>query len=544
MIFKSEKEIIDIIEKNLTSKTWVNEARDQHKVLNALVTGKDFHKVLIQRIEKIESEARATARVKYSKDIRDMFDRVMQPRASVFSASGGSVENEIPEGKIKEKFVNSLLHFKGQKPIKKYLSEQFFKLADTDPNGIIFLEYVQDLNIYPTYKSINDIRHYVSNGQLCEYILFEPKLKKDEGGSYMEWRIVDDVKDYLVISRGKQFTFSEQSFKHPFGKVPATILSDNQKTGSEVRISPINSIVELAKDYARDKSIKTIYKFQHGFPRHWRYVKECRVCQGAKYTGVGTPEKKKCDACNGLGHVQKNDVTDIQTIEMPRDSESPMIAPNVEGFVSPDLDTWTKYNEELRDMEELIESTMWGTKRVKESSNETATGRFIDVQPVMIKLDGFSGNVEWVNNQLADWVENWSYGKPQAESKYHINYGRRFIIESPDVILDKYNTARKEGANSTILDKLLDEYILSVYQNNPVLLEEMQKKRQVEPYIHLSIETTNSIFGSEEAAKKVLFVDFWERADIKKTTEQLEADFKTYFSQNYIKPEPVVVPTT
>lgn len=522
MEFKDETEVIDFIKKHQKAPQWVDAARKNHTTLNALVTGKDFLKVLIKKIEKIESTDRAAARLKYSKDIRDMFDRVMQPRTNVFTASGGSVHNNIKNKDQKEKFIKSLAQFKGQKSIKKYLSEDFFRLGDTDPNGLLFLEYNEDIDIFPTYKSIEDIRYYRSNGQLLDVLLFEPDTISNGRVSFIKWRVVDDKKDWTVIQTGASFIVNDDAtFEHPFGKVPATILSDRQETGSEMRVSSIFSIEELAKEYARDKSILTIYKFQHGFPRHWRYVDQCRHCQG-----VGKNGQDDCGNCGGTGSMRNNDVTDVTTLEMPRDSDSAIITPNVEGFISPDLNTWEQYNEDLRTNELLIDSTMWGTMRVKQGGSETATGRFIDVQPVKNKLDTFSDNVEWVDNQLSKWVEYWVAGMPKEESEYHKSYGRNYIIESSDVLEDKYNKSRESGANNTVLDKLLDEWILSAYQNNPILLDEMQKKRIVEPYIHQSIDQVNDIFGSKEANTKVMFVDFWAEADKSKSVEDLNKEFK------------------
>lgn len=526
---------------------WVTDARENHKTLNALVLGIGFDKVLIEKIEKIESEARAKSRKKHSKDIRDMFHRVMQPRTSIFTASGGSVTNDISSKKNKEKFIGHLTHFKGQKSIKKYLSENFFRLEDTDPNGLIFLEYLGKEEIAPTYKSINDIRTYKSNGQLLEVLMFEPVMVKEKDGSasaHQEWRVVDDKKDYRFLENGGVFTLiKEKTFDHPFGKVPGTILSDIQVTGSELRASPLFFIEALAKDYARDKSIKTIYKFLHGFPRHWRYESKCRLCQGTGKDGT-----KICKVCNGKGNLRINDVTDITIIELPREDD-PIITPDVEGFIAPDLDTWRQFNTDLRDAEDLIDSTMWGTARVKEGGGkETATGRFIDVQPVMNRLDNFTDNVEFTHNQLAGWVENWVNGSPVENSKFHITYGRNFIIESPAAVLEKYTEAREKGDNNTILDKLLDEYILSKYQSNPMMLENMQTKRIVEPYIHQSINEVFEIFGSTEANKIVLFVDFWEQVERNdKTPEELKKEFDTFFTtNNTILPPapPVAEPTT
>lgn len=535
MKFENEQEAIQFIKSHLAVPRWVDKARKYHKELKALATGKNFHSVLLEKIEKIESQERADARLKYSKDIRDMYSRVMNTRESVFSAHGGSVRNKMGSTTKKEELINTLGNFKGQKSIKKYLSESFFLLADTDPNGLIFLEYKGDEEIYPTYKSINDIRVYKSNGQLLEVVLFEPvtKINANTKEEYHEWRIVDEEKEYRFKQEGTSFMLiKEYSFDHPFSTVPAVILSDWCKTGSEIRISYLYPIEELAKDYARDKSILTIYKFQNGFPRHWRYERECREC-----FGTGKDDDSNCCAdCGGRGYMRTNDVTDITILSMPREDE-PTITPNVEGFVQPDLETWERYNEELIAQEDRIENTMWGTKRIKEGGNETATGRFIDVQPVLTKLNKFTDNVEWVHNTLVHRVEDWLNGGAKDNYEYHITYGRRFIIESQDVLLEKYLKARDEGANNTILDKLLDEYQLAKYMNDPILLDEMNKKRQVEPYVHQSLTEVADIFGAREANKKILFATWWEERVkegdiITKTTSELRQEFATFEEQN------------
>jgi len=527
--FKDESEVIAFINKHRKTQPWVDEARKNSKKLRALVTGEKFKEVLITKIEQIESERRQVARKRYSKDIRDMFERIFQPRQNVFSASGGSVSIKIDDKKKKDKFLKTLANFKGQKPIKKYLAESYFQLVDTDPNGVIFLEYFKTKDIYPAYKAIDDIRYYESKGQLLNVILFEPKqvggmdVSKGIKAKHI-WRVVDAKRDWLVQQDGETFTVLK-SFEHPFGEVPGVILSDKQATGSELRYSPVFPIEALAEDQARDKSILTIYKFQHGFPRHWRYRQPCRQCHGTGKSGDGD---EICKVCNGKGEIMRNDATDVMTLDLPTDKDDAIVTPDVEGFTSPDFQTWTQYKEDLDSREVEMFSTAWGTERVKAGGNETATGRFIDVQPIMNKLNDYADTVEFIHNTLADWAVNWLFGAPQSTDRYHITYGRRFIIEGPDVILEKYEEARTKGSNNTILDKLLDEYLLSKYQNDPRMLNEANKKRQVEPYVHQSIDQVNTIFGAVEANKKVLFVDFWEQAKKDKPVEELKKDWADY----------------
>lgn len=536
MVFKDEQEVKETIAKYIKAPKWVLQSRIAHKELNALVTGENFTELLIKKFEKIESQDRMVARERYSKDIRDLFSRVYAPRDNVFRASGGSVSDDFKSETQKDKYIKASKDYKGQKNIKQYLSESFFELADTDPNGLIFTEYVGDTDIYPTYKSINDIRVYKSNGQLCEFVIFEPTDVVINEMPCKKWRVVDDAKEYSFIQKGDELFHNElDSFTHPFGIVPAVILSSKQKTGSELRISNLFPVIALAKLYAVGKSVYTIYDVQCGFPDRWRYEKTCRTCHGTGKTGDGI-----CGACSG----KSRDVTDINVLEPPREDDP--ILPAMSGFESPDLE-WLKWKqEELEKQEDKIDATVWGTKRISEGGNETATGRFIDIQPVENKLNKDSKLVEWVHNQLSIYVQSWVANQPILDNQFYTAYGYRFIIESQDAIIERYSKSRQEGDNITILDKALDEVILVKNQNNPQALKIAQKKRIVEPYVHNSIKEVFEMFGSRESAKKVIFVSFWEQADTDKDVEALKKDFNTFFEATDLgkpKPEPQPIAT-
>lgn len=532
-----EEEVIKLIEDNRKAPNWLLEARKNHKTYKALVYGDNFLEELIQRIEKLESADRAQARKKYSKDIRDMFHRVFEPRENVFNASGGSKDIEVPSNQNREKLLEHLSQYKGNKSIHQYLSEYYFQLLDVDPNGVIFTEYKDDEKIYPTYKSIDAIRNYVSDGQNVEWIIFEPEIVVKKGGlSYQKWRVVDDKNDWCIIETNGQFAISkEKSFNHPFGKAPAIILSGYQKVGSELRLSPLFPIEELAKDYARDKSVLTLYKFLNGFPIHWRYRQQCRTCRGVGKTGKN-PEDK-CSVCDGKGYLGKSDVTDIMEVNIPEREEDKILAPNLAGFISPDLETWKQYNEELNKSEKLIHNTIWGTKDAANGGGETATGRFIDVQPVINRLSKMSDSVEWFHNQLQQFVLNWVENNPQTKSVARVSYGKGFIIEGADVLLERYDTNRSKGSNVTILDRLLLEYITAKYRTAPKMLENALKKAELEPYVHLSFKETKDIFGDKAAEKKDLFHSFWEEADKNKPLEVLKSEFATYITKKQANPQ-------
>ncbi len=400
-VFTPEEALKKIVQYQTTPQ-WVLDARERSSEFKALVTGEKFSDLLINRIESIESAKRAIARRKYSKDIRDMFDRVFKKRYNVFEAVGGSEVVKIESETLKAQFETIANNFKGQKSIEKYLSDTFFNLWDVDPNGVLFLEYkIEDgqIECYPTYKSINDIRYYDADGQEIEYIIFEPKFVKTETNSLSKmWRFVDSENEYFFIQDGSSFRFlEEKSFKHEFKQVPGVIISDNQIVGSHIRRSMVDQVSELAKDYARDKSVLTIYKFQNGFPIHWRYEQKCRPCQGTGKTG-----SESCKICNGKGILQKSDVTDVVSVTPPREGD-PVLTPNVAGYVNPSIEVWKQYNDDIKQMELKIESTIWGTMEAA-AQNDTATGKFIDTQPITNELSKLSSNVEFVHNFLAKMV--------------------------------------------------------------------------------------------------------------------------------------------
>lgn len=518
----TDKEAIKYIKANKAVSEKILKAREQSKKLFALLEGEDFLDELINKIEHIESADKAKARKKYSRSIMDFYERLLQPVSNVFSATGGTKKYDLKDKQL-ELLLGKIGNIRGGKSIERYLDEVWMDLYHTDPNGVIFLEYTtrSKTDVWCTYKSIGSIRNYIESGQLTEVILFEPRVDS-KGVSH--WRIVDDTTDRTFIEHGNSFILDEDhSFEHPFGQPPAIIISNITSTKTQLRLSPIHKVVELSKEYARDQSILTLYKFLHGYPIHWRYVNQCKKCTGQRKDGTDN-----CPDCDGKGYIQNKDVTDMVTLPIP-DKDGIQLAPNIAGNIAPDLKTWTQYHEELDRLEFLANFTHWGTSTRKGDGTETATGRFIDVQPVKNRLNKYSNVTEFMEWKLTEWCANFLIpNKDKNLSISMIAYGRRYIIESPDTILNRYEEAKKAGDNSVILDRLFEEFLTAKYKNDPVWLRVELTKFRVQPFPHLSIEQVNTIFGQQAAGTIVLFGEFWEQADKTRTLDELNKDFETF----------------
>jgi len=526
MIFKDDAEAIKIIKTNQTITTEWKWMRDYSKELKALVNGTDFLEELICKIEGIESELKSKARAKYSKNIKSMFARLFQPIDNIYYATGGLKEYDIKES-VKKEFLNKIANIRDNKTLSEWCQNNAIQLFNTDPNGLIFLEYKEN-DAYPTYKSIDAIRHYKSRGQLVDYVLFEPKIKDTK--TY--WRIVDDVMDRTFLQSGNEFTLVEEmSFIHPFGQVPALICSNINVAGKKPKLAAIDNLIDDAKEYARDQSFLTLYKIYKGNPIFWKYIQMCGDCDG-----TGTKDDKTCNVCNGHGeYVGKNDVTDVVKLPIPDDKDSPVIAPNIAGFISPDLDVWTKYEETLAATFDTIYKTHWGTMYGMQTDKrqKTATEVIADKQPLENQLNKYADYCEYMEWKISEWMLNfYDPAKPKNESKITINLGRRYIIESYDVLLERYEKSVAANTNTTILDKQFVEYLGAKYRNNPIDLQANLVKAIIEPYLHLDLQNVLAIFGNEEAQRKVLFQKFWQTVVTFNDAAKIEKDFETWFEKN------------
>lgn len=544
MIFKTDQEAIDIIKSHERVCKEFLEMREYSRQLRALVNGEDFIEELIEKIEIIESEKKALARRKYSRDIKDVFSRLFQPIDNIYYATGGVKDYDINPA-IKEAFIKKIASIRDGKPLAEWVQHKAIELFNTDPNGLIFLEYTTTpkLDVYPTYKSINSIRHYESKGQMVEYVLFEPKQLPS--GSKMLWRIVDDVMDRTFLQEGGLFTLVEDlSFAHPFGEVPAVICSNLSYVGEDEKVAAIDSVIGIAKELAQNQSILTLYKIFRGMPLFWKVVQFCGDCQGSGKTG-----DEVCGTCNGHGkYVGKNDVTDVIEVPLPEGDEKLLVGDNIGGYLSPELSTWTQFNDELLILEEKMYKSHWGTSfgiRTNNNVEKTATEILFDKQPFENQLNKYADFAEYIEWKLSEWILNlYDTGKDKFESMITINLGRRYIIESYDVLLERYEMSVKSSCNSIILDKLFEEYLWSKFRNNPIDLQISLAKAKCEPYLHSTVSQVLEVFGNEEAQRKILFQKYWIGVTDYLNTEKIKKEFDVWFEANKVTlPEPKEVVT-
>jgi len=529
MTFNDISEVIKEIKKVVSVPLWILESRKYHKDMKALIYGDEFTE-LILKIEHIETSQKAAARTKYSRPIKDVNAKLIAPISNVYSATGGGKEYSIKSTSQKKELLKRLSNVRGWLSLERWLETFWAKdLYNVDPAGLMLLEWGTENDIvsaYPTYKSIDSIRNYVSNGQSVEFVIFEPKHKKDSNDLY--WRVIDDRKEYIIKQSGDIFIETKESIEHPFGVCPARVNSDKQRLGKLTRFAFIDNVIENEKEMLRDRSILTIHKFLNGFSIPYRPALICPTCQGTGKNG-----DKECSDCSGKGFLKKSDV--VTEIILPIDTNSENgsnIPSNFAGYISPDLGIWNQYIEEGKRMFNEIFEAIWGT-RESEVKDQTAMGVVLNTQPMVSKLNEISNVAQSHESAFTEMLANFYIPtKDKSEKIATITYGRNYIIQPPEFLLEQYEKSKEKLDGATILDRKITEYLTSKYKNDPSTLRIELLKKELEPYIHLTYDIVIQVYGQREAQKKGLFTDWWEtltNEDKYKLPKELEKMRDKYF---------------
>jgi len=529
MATKTFPEIVEIIKLGLPS--WVKDAEIEHKRLNVHFNGKNTAEYLTV-IDTIENANQLALRQKFLTTNRHLFVNLQRPIDKVFSAKGGGNIYNLNTTPKEKKLTDKLKDIRHGKAIRRWIKDIQANKYYTDAAGLVFFEW-NDRKTYPTMKSISSIQNYDSDGRALEWLLFRPEQEvvNGEATGNKLYRFVDDVNDYLIKEAGESYTIIEdETYKNPFGKVPAIINSDIMNSDLTYNESPFEIIVSLADHYLRTGSIKNLNEFLHGYPIFWRYLTDCKTCKG-----TGFINGEECPKCSGSGKNLSKDITDIIQVERPEAGE-PVLAPDLAGYVTPDIASWQEMRTEQESIMSLCELTLWGSKMNKDVNNETATAAFLNIQPVNDRLNMFSDAFEDMEKKMTDLIGIFYLKTYEGSS---ISYGRRYLVESPEAIWNKYEKARGEGVNKIALDYLLLQFYQSEYSNDIESLAIVQKGIKLEPFVHKTDEELIALPVMDEDKKaKIYFNEWFKTVDtmdiLTKEISKLQEMFNIYLTNKSI----------
>lgn len=505
---------------------WIKEAYEEHEKLETHINGDDVDECLTP-LEGWENQHQFKARKELATSNRYIFETITRPIDKVFSATGGN--NVYPKNSDKLlKAISNVRHgFSLKQWIKNVQSNKYY----TDPNGLVFFEWTRE-KCYPTIKSISSLLNYCSDGRLVEWVIFEPKIKDD--GKY--YRVVDESFDYTYKLVGEKLQLIEdKTFPNPFGRCPAIINSDIIHFELNRKDSPFAPIVELADHFLRTGTNSNIAENYHGYPIFWAYGQPCKRCHGEGSINVNNVIET-CPSCDGKGNSLKKDVTDVINLRPP-ESDGAKLAPDVAGYVVPPISSLQELRKILDELKQAMFYTIWGTSY--DRNQETATATFIDAQPVNERLSRFSESFEDMEQKMTEILALYYLG---SANNISINWGKRFILESPDAIWNKYINAKTKGAPRTALNYLLSQFYQSEYSNDTESLIASLKLIKLEPFIHLTEKEVrdNGITGEDLTAKMYFNEWVWSLADgyiFITDVKKLKTEFASYIKDKSAKIE-------
>lgn len=494
----------------------IKQAREMNKRLLLHVEGVGLQEYL-SRIVNYENELQFQARKKHAISNKFVSEELLRPIDNIFTAKGGGkyyIFKTDQEYKDKE-FRVKLTDVKNGQSLSEYVESEWSNKLITDPNGLIFCEISNNDDeediIYPCYKSIQKIRNYKQNGISVDWVIFEPHkihINEDEEKKEILYFWAVDNYNYIEYKIDNGEIIEVLKIENIFGFVPAVLCSNINDPITGLKRSPIDAQVELLDRYVLSNSVLTISEFQHNFPREWEYVGECNICGGSGVLMSGDP----CEVCSGTGIRTKNDVTDKTLLRIPKEGEIKIDPPS--GYTYLPTEPWELMVKSVDRYFDIIINSHWGATKEKKD-NETATGRWIDVQPVNNRLSKYSKSAQLVHNRLAYILGKYYY--PETFIKSDITYGQRYMIETPDQIWEKYLKAKESKAPVSTLDLLLTQYVESEFKDNEVMYNYELRKIKLEPFVHWDIEIVRSsmTISEQDKAQKEYFNEWINTLEIK-----------------------------
>lgn len=479
----------------------------------------------LEKINNYENDEQKLARIKFAISNKHITDRLLRPTDNVFAAKGG-YRKYVFTGNQEENediFLNKLVNIHHGYSLSQYIQRIWFDKYIVDPNGLIFLEVTTEGDsIYPTYKSIHSIRNYCQSGIKVDWVIFEPDEvevnSKGETEKELFWAVDDEA--YYRCSNVDGVVQVLEIKEHMFGEVPAVLASDIEDPVTGWKRSPIDQQLELLNKYMIDSSVRNIVEFFHEYPQMWTYVNDCKRCNGTGTISGGIQRRdgsvdNTCPICGGTGKSHRKDVTDVLELTVPKEDEQKIDPPA--GYIYMDVAALEVLYKAMQQVLDMITYSHWSAS-LEYGNNEgsqyaTATGRFIDAQPVNNRLNRYTDSVEIVHNNLASLFGKFYF--PETFKRSEIIYGRRYLIETPNQLLKRYSELKQyDVSNDVIYDTVFEQYIESEFKENEQSYIYYKKLNSLDPMPHKTLDAVLQTNMTELIDRKIYLNDYKNARDM------------------------------
>jgi hypothetical protein len=533
------EEVIKIIKDGVSAR--INLARDYSTRLNMHVTGLKA-KEHAEIFNFHESKEQRKIREKLLKSNKRLFSFLLRPLDKVFTAKGGNISYNLTDAKLEE-LKNYTSEVSDGLKIKEYLKKKVKLSYIIDPNGFIMVDIDQEGQVSTKIFNTNELHYYTNKGNKITSVIFNPYTLEEDEKQY--YRVIDDLSDSIYVRDGDVIYQDEDSIKENFLQyVPAYILGDIYDYNTELFLSLIDDVLEDADEVLRDVSVKTVHKLSQGFAKYWQYYEDCNTCAGTgevnKTDDLGDKTSHVCHTCKGTGVKNKKDASDVMMLPIPDKADDVKIAPEVAGYINPSIEIWEQYKKDIKDITIDMFQSLWGTTFSVDTKNETATGRLLNVQPQAERVTGISKTFSNIHEFLLSSIG--AIALQNKDYKADVSYGTRYLMESPDEVLKRYQESKEKGLPAILQNDLLDKFYQTEYSNNNTEYLKTKKILSIDPFPSMTAKEVKELGVNDDDLKLKIYYPQWvsQLTEAKKslmTKEELLAELTKYVINKTIKNE-------
>lgn len=540
-----QKYNIQEILRNPKSSGEISKAMDMQKHLRLHASGEGYKGWWMQRVLKLESERSyeikknicAITTPRMVATIKKQFYKIFRAKGRVFNYNLDSTNRQKFEA-----ILNDVCHGLSIDDVMQILwHDGMFE----DPNSLIGVELKPEdelknsepepyVVVYPT-NMIHDI--CIKGGEI-EYLAIKCTTVY-QGKQVEAIRLIDEEYDTIYVQDGSDWVVALKEDGKPdqmlnfFGEVPFTQLSTiyNSSFSWYLKNAPTTNVLADFKKYLNISDDHYLSVKYHQHPQFYSFPVTCPTCNGSgevknqarngnEFDNADenlAGESTICSTCSGTKVIASWKADPTQGISLPiaevYEQQGFPAAPAPAGYVTPPIEVLAEQRTELEDIERQIEKGSLGIEGIFEraTGRETATGRELDMQPLIDTLSSYSANAEYVRKFLTNLIGKVVFGANWKGCE--IFYGRKYFIRSEDNIMKELEMARKAGATISYMKELQDELTYIRFERNPEALSRAMILNEIEPFNGFRFEDVNTfLFINEDDYKvKVYFNDFIER---------------------------------
>ena len=281
-----------------------------------------------------------------------------------------------------------------------------------------------------------------------------------------------------------------------------------------------------------------------GFAKYWQYYEDCNTCAGTgeviKTDDLNNKTSHVCHTCKGTGVKNKKDASDVMMLPIPDKADDVKIAPEVAGYINPSIEIWEQYKKDIKDITIDMFQSLWGTTFSVDTKNETATGRLLNVQPQAERVTGISKTFSNIHEFLLSSIG--AIALQNKDYKADVSYGTRYLMESPDEVLKRYQESKEKGLPAILQNDLLDKFYQTEYSNNNTEYLKTKKILSIDPFPSMTAKEVKELGVNDDDLKLKIYYPQWvsQLTEAKKslmTKEELLAELTKYVTNKTIKNE-------